>query len=100
MWQRFFEFIQQYVNLAEKMKRQEDKIHELQKQLRDLSQASAEESRASRSMIELLATELRHSQQREEAERKILKLELENRLLRQERGLPPAKKDPDESEEN
>ena len=26
----------------------------------------------------------------EEAERRILKLELENRLLRQERGLPPA----------
>ena len=90
MWQRLFDFIQQYFNLAERAKRQEDEIQQLQRQLREFSQASAEEARTSRSMIELLAGEVRHLQQHEESERKILKLELENRLLRQERGLPPA----------
>jgi hypothetical protein len=91
VWERLFEFMRQYFNLAEKQRRQEDEIHELQRQLRDLSQTNAEENRALRSLVERLVIELRHSQEREEAERKILKLELENHLLRQERGLPPAK---------
>jgi len=91
MWERLFEFMRQYFSLAEKQRRQEDEIHELQQQLRDLSQANAEEARTMRNAVERLAAELQHQREREEAERKILKLELENHLLRQERGLPPAK---------
>ena len=41
--------------------------------------------------IKRLNDEVQHQREREEAERKILRLELENHLLRQERGLPPAK---------
>jgi hypothetical protein len=39
---------------------------------------------------------LRHVQEREESERRILKLELENHLLRVERDLPPQPPLPDE----
>lgn len=96
MWERLFEFMRQVLTLTENQRRQEDEIHELQQQLRDLSQTNTEEIRALRSLVERLAAELRHTQEREESERKILKLELENHLLRQGRGLPPAKPEPPE----
>ena len=91
MWARLFEFMRQVLTLTENQKRQEEVIRILQQQVRELSETNAEETRALRSLIERLATELQHQREREEAERKILKLELENHLLRQERGLPPAK---------
>ncbi len=91
MWERLFEFMRQVLTLTENQRRQEDEIHELQRQLNDLSQTSAEEIRILRSQMERLASELQHTREREDSERRILKLEMENYLLRQERGLPPAK---------
>jgi hypothetical protein len=89
--ERLFEFVRQLFTLTDNQRRLEDEIHRLQQQLRNSSQAQADETRALRSLAERLETELRHTQEHEEAERRILKLELENYLLRQERGLPPAK---------
>ncbi|MGH9836460.1 MAG: hypothetical protein ACRD9Y_25840 [Blastocatellia bacterium] len=92
--ERLFEFIRQIFTLTENQRRQQDEIHKLQQQLRDSSRAHADETRALRSSVERLEAELRHNREHEEAERKILKLELENYLLRQERALPPAKPQP------
>jgi len=94
VWERLFEFMRQIFTLTENQRRQEDEIHELQQQMQELSQAHADETHALRSLVERLEAELRHNREHEEAERKILKLELENYLLRQERGLPPAKPQP------
>jgi hypothetical protein len=64
--------------------------------LRDFSAVVEKEIYELRVAVERLAGAIERVGQREEAERKILKLELENHLLRAERGLPPAK--PDDSD--
>lgn len=94
MWDRLFDYLRQLISLSDNQRQQEREIQALQQQLLNLSQAHAEELRKLRSQIELLAVEQRRAQEREDAERRILKLELENRLLRQERSLPPAKQPP------
>lgn len=58
--------------------------------MRELSRTVDEDIRRLQSAVERVAAEVRLMQEREESERRILKLELENRLLWMERGLPPA----------
>ncbi len=91
MWKQLFEFMRQVFTLTETASRQQSALHELQTEVRDLSRTVDEDVRRLQSAVERLAAELRHQQEHEESERRILKLELENRLLRMERGLPPAK---------
>lgn len=96
MWKQLFEFMRQVFTLTEAVSRQQAALHELQKEVRDLSRTVDEDIRRLHSAIERLAAELRHQQEHEDSERRILKLELENRLLQMERGLPPAKTAPQE----
>lgn len=96
MWKQLFEFMRQVFTLTEAVSRLQSALNELQKDVRDLSRTVDEDVRRLQSAVERLATEMRHQQEHEEAERRILKLELENRLLRMERGLPPAKTEPQE----
>ena len=96
MWKQLFEFMRQVFTLTETVSRQQSALNELQKEVRDLSRTVDEDIRRLQSAVERLAVELRHVQEHEASERRILKLELENRLLRMERGLPPAKTEPQE----
>jgi predicted RNase H-like nuclease (RuvC/YqgF family) len=90
VWKQLFEFMRQVFTLTETASRQQSALNELQKEVRDLSRTIDEDIRRLQSAVERLAAELHHQQEHEESERRILKLELENRLLRMERGLPPA----------
>jgi chromosome segregation ATPase len=90
VWKQLFEFMRQVFTLTEAVSRQQSVLNELQKEVRDLSRTVDEDIRRLHSAVERLAAELRRQQEQEAAERRILKLELENRLLRMERGLLPA----------
>jgi len=90
VWKQLFEFMRQVFTLTEAVSRQQSALNELQKEVRDLSRTVDEDIRRLHSAVERLAAELHHQQEHEDSERRILKLELENRLLQMERGLPPA----------
>ncbi|MGH9841119.1 MAG: hypothetical protein ACREEM_20385 [Blastocatellia bacterium] len=70
---------------------------ELQKEVTDLSRSSDQNFQRHQGMIERLAyevkrleNELQHSRERETDARERLRLELENKILREKRQLPPA----------
>jgi predicted transcriptional regulator len=94
VWKQLFEMMRQVFTLTETMSRQQTALKELQQEVRELSRAVDEDIRRLQSAVERLAAELTRVREREESERKILKLELENHLLRMERGLPPTNPEP------
>jgi chromosome segregation ATPase len=75
----FFSLAKRVVNLADDLKRYQEEIKEVRKELRDLTLA-----------VHGIAQELRHAKERgEDAHTRIL-LEVENRLLKLGRELPPG----------
>jgi hypothetical protein len=48
--------------------------------------------------MQQVSLEQKHAKEREETERKMLLLEIENRLLKAQLQLPPAKRPPDDDE--
>lgn len=90
MWKQWLDFIWQALRLAEDTERNQQSIEELEKAQLDFARSTEQQIYEQRRAIERLAAALEHLSEREEAERRILKLELENQLLRQERGLSPA----------
>lgn len=68
------------LRITDELKQTRSEIKDIRSEMQEMSDA-----------IQRLAFELKRTQEREEAERRILKLEMENQLLRAERGLPPAK---------
>lgn len=90
MWKQLLESFGRILRFAEQVQRNQQSIKDLEKEQRDLAHSFERESYEQRRAIERLAAALERLSEREEAERRILKLELENQLLRQERGLPPA----------
>lgn len=90
MWKRILELLWQALHIAEDTQRNRQDIKALEKRVFDLAAENE------RQLLELRLAGERHNQelnrQRElaEAERRLLKLEIENYLLRQERGLPPV----------
>ncbi len=98
MWKQFVEAGWRLLRLAEDTQENRSRIKTVEKSLLDLAAKAEQENTQLRRANELLVfevqrlhDELQRQQEREAAERRILKLELENHLLRQERGLPPAK---------
>ena len=97
MWKQVAETLWRTLRLAEETERNRQNIKELEKEYRDYAAATEQRidglvvanERLSQE-VQRLADELKRQREREEAERKILKLELENYLLRRERSLPPA----------
>ncbi len=86
------------LRLAEDTQQNRQDIKAVEKRLLELSAATEQENLQLRRANELLAfevqrlnDELQRQRERAEGERRMLKLELENYLLRQERGLPSAK---------
>jgi hypothetical protein len=98
MWKQLAETLWRTLRLAEETERNRQNIKELEKEYRDY--AAATEKRIDglvvanerlSAEVQRLSDELKRQREHEESERRILKLELENYLLRQERGLPPVK---------
>ncbi len=101
MWKGILEALLQIVRLTADTQQNRQDIKALEKRL--LEFAAATEAKIHELVIanerlsnefRRLADELKSQRAYEEYERKILKLELETHLLRQERGLPPAKPQP------
>jgi len=87
MWKRILELLWQALHIAEDTQRNRQDIKALEKRVFELAAENE------RQVLELRLADERHAQelnrQRElaETERRLLKLEIENYLLRQERGL-------------
>jgi len=97
MWKQLYELVRQVFTLTESTRRNQAALNELQKEVRDLSRTVDEDIRRLQNAVERLAHEVQRLSEHEESERRILKLELENQLLRAKRGLPPAKPEPDDN---
>jgi hypothetical protein len=101
MWKEAIETLWQMLHLAEETRQNTQEIKALEKRLFDLAalmdrrihELVVANERLSNE-VRRLSDELKSQRAYEEYERKILKLELETHLLRQERGLPPAKPQP------
>lgn len=88
MLKQLYEIMRQVFTLTETTSRQQSALKELQAEVRDLSRTVNEDIKQLQSAVERLAAEIRHVREHEDAERRMMKLELENYLLRKERGLP------------
>jgi predicted nucleic acid-binding Zn-ribbon protein len=97
MWKQFLDLVRQVFSLAEDTQKNKTDLKELRQDLKASSEKSEKNYQELKSAIERLAYEIHGIGQREEAERKILRLELENQLLRAERRLPPARTRGDEN---
>lgn len=78
-WKQLLEMAQTLLRIMDDLKQIRTEIKDVRREMQEMSDA-----------IQRLAFEVKRTQEREEAERRILKLELENQLLRAERGLAPA----------
>jgi len=88
MWKRILELLWQALHLAEDTQRNRQDIKALEKRFLDFVTESERKAHESQLAQERLTDELKRQREREESERRILKLELENYLLRQNRGMP------------
>lgn len=77
-WQQTFDYARQIYSLTKSSTRHDAEIKELQRQVKDLTTG-----------MQLLAIQRQQDQETATKDREILVLRLENRLLRQDRGLPP-----------
>lgn len=80
MWKQILDMARRLFVLAEDTKRNQDEIKELRGEMRRLTAA-----------VERLAYEIHRISERETSEREKLVLDLENRLLKYEKSLPPRK---------
>jgi hypothetical protein len=80
MWKQILDMAKRLFVLAEDTKRNRDEIKELRDEVRRLTAA-----------VERLAYEIHRISERETGEREKLMLQLENRLLKFEKLLPPNK---------
>ena len=97
MLKQLLEMVWRTLRLVEDNQQNRQDLKALEKRLFDFAIATDAENQRLKHANETLVFEVQRlnaefarQREREEAERRILKLELENRLLRQERGLPPA----------
>jgi uncharacterized protein YoxC len=78
----FLKLLKAVVTLADDLKRYNDEVKEIRRELRDLT-----------IVVTALAQEVRHSKERAASERANVLLEVENTMLKFERRLPAAKQD-------
>ena len=76
MWKSLYELVRTMVHLSEHVQEDREEIKEIRKDLRDLTLA-----------VERLAAQVVHVSEREERERAMLVLQLENGLLRGRQAL-------------
>ncbi|MDQ2730356.1 MAG: hypothetical protein M3Y56_01745 [Armatimonadota bacterium] len=85
MWQKLADLTKSLFTIGEVLQQNRTDIKELQQEVRRLSTA-----------LQLLAREVQHQRETERQERRMIRLELENALLRSERGLPPPQEKSEE----
>ncbi|HEY0019766.1 MAG TPA: hypothetical protein VGC13_25920 [Longimicrobium sp.] len=76
MWKSFYDMVRTLFRLSEDVQQDREEIKEIRKDLRDLTL-----------IVERLAAQVVHVGEREERERAMLVLRLENGILRSQRGL-------------
>jgi predicted RNase H-like nuclease (RuvC/YqgF family) len=86
MWKRFVEFSQKLISLMHRVRKLEEDNRELQQELKELNQKIERLT----DIVQRLAYEFKSDRDNAASERRILLLEIENRFLRFERGLPPG----------
>jgi archaellum component FlaC len=86
MWDKVVESAKHLLSVVQKQKDQEEDIKELRQEMTRLR----EEVRDLARIVERLAYEIQRERDKSEADKRILLLEIENRFLRFERGLPPS----------
>src|SRR2546422_7177632 len=87
MWKQVLETLWQTLRLAEETQKNRQNLKELEKEHRDFVKTTEQEIQELRRVNERLVAAIERLSEREESERRILKLELENQLLRQEHSL-------------
>jgi hypothetical protein len=92
MWGKVVEYGKLLLAVVQKQKKHEEDIKELRQDVTRLR----EEFRDMARVVERLAYEIQRDRDKSEADKRILLLEIENRFLRFERGLPPGDKKDDE----
>lgn len=107
MWKKFLELTQDLFALRHQVKAHDKRLDELSQSTQDLFKDSIKVSERMLKMeIELQqskaqqAMELERLKEQQAAEREIFRLQLENTMMRMQRGLPPRDPDapPDEDE--
>jgi len=91
MWKQIIEFSQKLFSLMGRVQKLEEDNKELRQELKELNQKVDRLT----DIVQRLAYELQRDRENAASERKILLLEIENRFLRFERGLPPSDKQDD-----
>ena len=93
MWRQLIEFGNRLLSLARRVQQLEESNQQLRLELRDVradvKDRSQEDARLSE-IVHVLAIELQRNRENAERDRAIQRLQLENTLLRFERGLPSA----------
>ncbi len=89
MWKQLIEFFTKVFTLAHRLERQEKALEQQQKEIRDIHE-----------VVHRLALEQQRAAEREAYERKLLLLEIENRLLKEKLQLPPRPEDKQGDGEN
>lgn len=82
MWKQFFDALANLFTLMQRVERQEKEIKELRQEFREMT-----------TLVQRLAYEQHRAAEREADTRKMLLLEVENRILRAKLQLPPASED-------
>ncbi|MBW3569634.1 MAG: hypothetical protein KY467_00885 [Gemmatimonadetes bacterium] len=76
MWKSLYELVRTIIQLSERVQEDREEIKELRRDLRDLTL-----------IVERLSSQLVHVSEREERERAMLVLQLENGIVRSRRAL-------------
>ena len=86
MWKQAIEFSKKLLSLMRHVQQLEEDNKELRQELKEVNQKVDRLSE----IVQRLAYEFQRDRENGASERKILLLEIENRFLRNERGLPPG----------
>jgi hypothetical protein len=89
MWKQIGEFARKLFSLSQRVQKLEESDKELRDKLKDLNERFTRQTEA----MYHLAYELQRERENNDAQRRILLLEIENRFLRSERQLPAAPSD-------
>lgn len=82
MWRELFNLGKQILSLAQTTEKNQEDIEDLRQEVKNLA-----------NVVQQLAFEFGRLRENEQHEREKMMLQLENHLLRSERGLPPRRED-------
>lgn len=86
MWKQLLEFGGKLLSLMQRVARQEEAATELRQEVKELNEKLDQLTQ----IVQHLAFEIVRDRDKAERDREIQRLQLENALMRSERGLPPG----------